>query len=124
AVPNPMPAPGEFHVQDGLLDLEPHRFSLLQADVDGAGLKLMNFARSLARLVPEEDRVDPVTRQEKEAGVPSLRTAGLMLVQGGRAAMLQARFAASKAKNDLAEQAFAGANAAPELWAEDLLRGF
>lgn len=126
AVSSPVPAPGGFRVSAGLLELDPRRFALLQADVDGAGLKLMNFARSLHRLAPEEERVDPVTRFERELGAPSLRTAGLTLVQRDRGAMLQDRFATNKAKNDLADVAFQGKpNAAPpELWAEDLVRGF
>ncbi|MFO0887940.1 MAG: hypothetical protein U0790_02215 [Isosphaeraceae bacterium] len=118
AVSPPALKPNEFRVVDRLLDLDPSRFALLQADVDGAGLKLMGFARSLRRLVPEEDRVDPTTRFEKELGVPSLRTTGLMLVHRGRGAMLEDRFATNWEKNYLAEQ-----GAQPELWAEDLVRG-
>ena len=30
-------------IKDGMLDLDPARYQLLQLDVDGAGLKLMNF---------------------------------------------------------------------------------
>ena len=69
------------HLKDGLLDLEPAGFSLLQFDVDGAGLKVMNFARSLSGAATPRRRVDPVTRHEDELGAPALRTAGLMLVQ-------------------------------------------
>jgi hypothetical protein len=126
AVSNPFVAPGGFRVLAGLLDLDPHRFAMLQADVDGAGLKLMSFARSLQRLRPDEERVEPVTRFEKELGTPSLRTAGLVLVQRGRGAMLQDRFTTNKTKDDLAKAVFEGQpNAAPpQLWAEDLVRGF
>lgn len=85
AISNPKLKSGEYRVADGLLDLDPKRFALLQADVDGAGLKLMGFARSLRRFVEDsEERADPTTRFEKEAGAPALRTAGLMLVQRER----------------------------------------
>ena len=39
----------------------PARYQLLQFDVDGAGLKVMNFARSLRHRFDVEARVDPVT---------------------------------------------------------------
>ena len=78
AVPD---AAAEMPSKDGLLDLDPARYRLLQFDVDGAGLKVMNFARSLGRRFDVEARVDPVTRHEDELGAPALRTAGLMLVQ-------------------------------------------
>src|SRR5207302_1102562 len=68
-------------IKDGLLELSPARFRVLQLDVDGAGLKAMNFARSLHRRFDADARVDPVTRQEDEIGASALRTAGLMLVQ-------------------------------------------
>jgi len=125
-VPSPHPPADAFRVRDGLLDLDPSRFTVLQTDVDGAGLKLMGFARTLARLSPEDQRPDPVTRFEKEAGVPSLRTPGLLLAQSGRGGMLQDRFGANKTKNDRAEliaEGLAGATAL-QLWAEDLVRGF
>ena len=125
AVSNPILPPGGVQFVDGLVDLDPHRFTLLQPDVDGAALKLLAFARSLRRLGPDEERVDPVSRFEKELGVPALRTAGLVLVQRSRGAMLQDRFTTNLTKNGLVEQAFQGAGAAPlELWAEDLVRGF
>lgn len=126
AVPNPTPGADELRVEDGLLLLDPERFALLQMDVDGAGLKLMNFARSLARVEPTERRVDSVTRREFEPGAPALTTAGLMLVHRQRGASLAARFAGNKLKNTAAEQVAQGAPGAvpPDLWAEDLVRGF
>ena len=41
AVPD---AAAEMKLKDGLLDLAPARYRLLQLDVDGAGLKVINFA--------------------------------------------------------------------------------
>ena len=59
AVSNPS---ADFRVKDRLLDLDPAQFQLLQFDVDGAGLKVMNFARSLWRRLDASARVDPVTK--------------------------------------------------------------
>jgi hypothetical protein len=114
----------QFPLKDGLLDLDPSRFALLQVDVDGAGLKLMNFARSLGRRTEIAARVDPVTRQEAEMGAPSLRTAGLMLVQKQRAAWLTARFLAHKQKNATLENQMGGTPGVVPLHAEDLVRGY
>ena len=118
--------PLKIRVTDGLVEITPQRFDLLQADVDGAGLKLMNFVRTLARLRPDDQRIDPVTRFEKDLGAPALRTAGLMLVQRERSAMLKGRFAANTVKNTAADKVFQNQSGAkpPDLWAEDLVRGF
>jgi hypothetical protein len=126
ALSNPALASDELRVPGRLLELDPKQFDLLNVDVDGAGLKLMNFGRSLWRMEPDDARVDAVTRFEKEVGAPSLRNAGLMLVHRDRASMLAGRFAASKTKDDAAADVFAGVPGAlgPELWAEDVLRGF
>ena len=70
AVPD---AAAEMTLKDGLLDLDPARYRLLQLDVDGAGLKVINFARSLARRFDAEARVDPVTRHEDELGAPAMQ---------------------------------------------------
>lgn len=115
-----------LRLKDGLLELERSSFTVLQTDVDGAGLKLMSFARTLARLRPEEQRVDPVTRFEKEIGAPSLRTPGLLLAQTARGDMLQDRFGSNKDKNERAEKIAKGlvSSNALQFWAEDLVRGF
>jgi hypothetical protein len=128
-----------YPIKGRLLDLDPARFSLLQADVDGAGLKLMNFARTVLRRERAGSTVDPVTRQQEQAGAPSLRTAGLMLVQRQRGTWLSARFQANKLGNAALERqmgvASTGASSssssssssgpgALNLYAEDLLRGY
>src|SRR5207245_2900332 len=89
----------DMPVIDGLLNLSPTRFRLLQFDADGAGLKLMNFARSIGRRFDVNRRVDPITRYEEGMGAPSLRSAGLMLVQRGRARWLASRFDSNKDRN-------------------------
>jgi hypothetical protein len=121
-----LPRPGaDYQVVDGLLDLNPKLFDLLQSDVDGAGLKVMNFARTLRLMTPADKQVDPVTKQERETGAPSLRNAGLMLVHINRGAMLKNSLARQKQFNTAAETIQGGGAAAPPiLFAEDLVRGY
>jgi len=113
-----------YQIKDGLLDLDPARFSLIQLDVDGAGLKVMNFARSLWRRGPDESRVDHVTRHEDHLGAPALRTAGLVLVHHDRWAPLKSRFDDNKTGNANLEGQFQGGGSAVQLHAEDLVRGY
>ncbi|MDK2744428.1 MAG: hypothetical protein NDI90_16120 [Nitrospira sp. BO4] len=122
AVPDPS---ADNLLADGLLDLQPTRYGLLQVDVDGAGLKAMNLARSLGRRVDDiESRVDPTTRYEDEIGTPSLRTAGLMLVQKERAGTLKKRFDENKIRNAQLESQLSGGAATVKLHAQDLVRGY
>jgi hypothetical protein len=107
---------GDFRIRQGLLDLKPTAFQLLQSDVDAAGLKLSNFARTLARVQQTGvNQVDPVTKKEREAGAPALRNAGLMLVHSDRASML---------KNNFTRQLGFDNAKPPVMHAEDLLRGY
>lgn len=111
-------------VREGLLDLysDPNRYAVLQADVDGAGLKLMNFARTLGGYEKDPDGTrDPVSQQEQRRGAPALRTAGMMLAQNRRAHALKTRFEATKEQN---KNAAPSSPVAIELWAEDLVRGY
>lgn len=115
-----------LRINQGLLDIytRPDRFAMLQADVDSAVLKLMNFARTLGKYDVQqgEDSAilkDDVTRQEKQLGAPSLRTAGISLVRKERANALKARFNANK--QQLAD---AQSPQGMSLWAEDLVRGY
>src|SRR6266545_503363 len=124
-VPRTAAGTGDYHVVNGLLDLNPKRFALLQSDVDGAGLKVMNFARTLGLLTDRPDKkIDPVTKQEREAGAPSLRNAGLMLVHRKRASMLKNTFTRQKKFDDAAKAVQGGAGKPPELFAEDVVRGY
>ncbi len=117
-------AAAQMPIKDGLLDVDPTRFQLLQFDIDGAGLKVMNFARSLRRRFDVDARVDPVTRHEDEIGAPALRTAGLMLVQRLRGPILAQRFDVNKDRNTKLEGQFAGALNTVSLHAEDVVRGY
>jgi hypothetical protein len=121
AVPDPAAGPP---LADGLLDTAVG-FGLVQLDIDGAGLKAMNFARSLMRRSDDvASRVDPVTRQEDEVGAASLRTAGLMLVQRARGQGLKNRFDGNKARNAQLEAQLGGAPGSVSLHAQDLVRGW
>jgi len=119
ALPRVAPEPGDFRASEGLLDLDPERFRLVQTDVDGAGLKLIGFARSLARARPPEQRVDPTTRFEREVGAPALRSAGLMLVHRRRGVMLEGTLERNRDRNAAIE-----AGTPLELAAEDVVRGY
>ena len=114
-----------YPLKSRLLDLDPANFALLQADVDGAGLKLMNFARTLFRRQFQGLTVDPVTRAQDRVGAPALRTAGLMLTQRRRGEYLTERFQTNIQRNTALEGQMAGApGASVDLHAEDLLRGY
>lgn len=120
AIPRTTSRAGDYKIVNGLLDLDPKLFNLLQTDVDGAGIKVMNFARSLVIMRDEKDQqADPVNKHEREAGAPSLRNSGLMLVHNGRADMLKNAFDRQKQFNDKT-----ATNQVVELSAEDLVRGF
>ncbi len=128
AVPRPAPKPGDFRVADGLLDLDPNTFRFVQTDVDGAGLKVTNFARSLLTMRGEPDhQTDPVTKQKRELGAPALRNAGLVLVHTQRADMLKNAIARQAQFNAAAEKIRQGVPnppPPPALHAEDLVRGY
>jgi hypothetical protein len=110
AVPDPAPP-------IGLLPLPAPMFSLCQVDVDGAVLKLLNEAASLARAAadPAQQPVDAADT----AGLASLRASGLSLVQAGRAAALQTAFGHTLTHDTAVE---AGADAV--LFEDDLVRGY
>jgi hypothetical protein len=130
-LPRTAPGQGDYRATGGLLVLDPDLFQLVQVDGDGAGLKVMNFARTLAQMKskPTQQR-DPVTQHEHEDGAPALRNAGLMLVHTDRGAMLENSFDRQKSYNDVAEQIQGGAALTQtllkklEMFAEDLVRGY
>jgi hypothetical protein len=125
-VPRVTPGAGDYTASDGLLVLSPNRFRLIQIDGDGAGLKVMNFARTLSRMDGQKEKqVDPVTKTEYEEGAPALRNAGMMLVHTDRGAMLKNSFDRQKTQNDLVQQLHGGATVTPpQLFAEDVVRGY
>jgi hypothetical protein len=103
-------------ISDGLLVIDNERLRLIQMDVDGAGIKLRNMARNLLRSVTSASI-------QKEApdrsGAPTLRTAGLQLVEVDRHLDLHKAFERSGEMNDALS-----AGDPIELYAEDLVRGY
>ena len=129
AVSKTAPGTDDLRVVDGLLQLSPEQFAILQADVDATGLKLMNFARTLWKMLDAVHlQSDAVTKHEKEAGAPALRNAGLMLVHRRRANMLKGTFVASLQKETALANVLQGPPnpqaVPPELFAEDIVRGW
>ena len=120
-LPRPNPGSGDYRVAGGLLDFSTGQFQLIQVDPDGAMLKVMNFARTLYPMKPLVNKpltdvaFDPVSKQERQLGAPAIRNAGLMLVHHQRSAMLQNSLKRQKDFNDVGE---------PDLYAEDLVRGY
>jgi hypothetical protein len=101
---------------DGQLKLDdPAAYDVLQVDVDGAALKAMNFASNLLRSLSSRHRTADTP---DTMSVPALRSAGLALVQIGRASQLVHALARSSANN-----VAVGANNVT-LFAEDVTRGF
>ena len=100
-------------VVDGFLRLD-DRFRLLQVDVDGAGLKLKNFSRSVTTMAGADKGAE-----QPRAGAPALRSAGLMLVETERGGSLERALDRSGALNDTET-----AKANIDLFEEDLIRGY
>ncbi|MEN0037443.1 MAG: hypothetical protein AAGC78_10250 [Cellvibrio sp.] len=127
STPNPGLNPEQaIRIHQGLLDIYSHSdsYAVVQADIDSAALKLMNFARSLGTY-DAQAKVDPaillddVSRHEKRAGAPSLRTAGISLVRKDRGDLLKQRFAVNKQHLSDAQT-----QQGIQFWAEDLVRGY
>jgi len=69
------------------LKLMDEDFSLVQMDVDGAGMKLKNLRESLKQDVPveyDDESFAPEDKVKPEAGLPSLRSSGVMLAERRR----------------------------------------
>jgi hypothetical protein len=114
AVPDPLgPAGG---VPTGLAPLPESAFSLHQVDVDGALLKALNLAATVAR--PASPLGEKPLDQPDTAGLPALRTNGLGLAHSGRAADLQQDFTKAFEHNAIADL-----DTVTRLHAEDLVRG-
>lgn len=122
---------------DRYLNLSDANYSLLQMDVDGAGMKLKNLSESLSRELPDEfddedfedrDDEDPEAgeagrkrgRIEAEAGLPALRTGGVMLAERRRDLSLSALFRNASSMQSQIE----AAHTPPTLYAEDVIRGY
>ena len=101
-----------------VFDANPRLFDLVQVDVDGAALKLVNMASQMQSLAVDvvEDRAAFDTPEQ--TGLPSLRSAGIALVRPDRATSLATKLGEEKFRNatdDLGEVVHS---------AEHLLRGY
>ena len=103
-------------VPEGLVPLSAASFVVTQVDVDGAALK--TIATATTATTPPPAAGGPGLHQPDDAGLATLRTSGLSLVQTGRADALQAEFSRSGTVNG----AIAGGPV--QLFAEDLVRGY
>lgn len=100
----------------GFLQLPPDAFEALQLDLDGAALKLLGMASTLAGRVLNPER--PID-EDGRTGAPALRTGGIGIVAGERARQISEAFAQASALNSDLE-----AGAENELFAEELTRAF
>jgi hypothetical protein len=103
-------------VPEGLVPLSAASFVVNQVDVDGGALKAI--ATATTATTPPPAAGGAALHQPDDAGLTALRTAGLSLVQSGRADALQAEFSRSGTVNSAIEGGPA------TLFAEDLVRGY
>lgn len=110
---NSVPITGRY------LDLSDDLFSVIQTDIDGGGTKLTNSTQSMARALPRQYTDDSAEVPAEEAGLPSLRSAGLMLVERRR----DVTVSESIDRNSAMEADLVNNGSAPTLYAEDLIKG-
>ncbi|TAJ73240.1 MAG: hypothetical protein EPO51_06285 [Phenylobacterium sp.] len=112
----------ESHIAGSWLRLNPKAFDVVQMDVDGAGLKLRNFALSVWRTQDESTADESFGKEEMQphrTGAPTLRSGGLTLAQRQRDQAVKAMF---KGATKLQTQHVAEERIT--LFAEDLVRGY
>jgi len=114
-IPLFIPAPRNENA-GGLWQLPPQDFTLEQVDVDGAAIKALNMASSIARRADQPSR--PIDAPDKE-GVASLRTSGIALIRSGHAEKIHNDFNLARQNNAALES-----NQSVTLRAEDLTRGY
>src|SRR5262245_3873675 len=105
-----------FRFHHGLLRLSEEFFDLYQVDVDGAAMKLVDFASTLGHLL------DPKRRSHatpSEAGAPALRTGGFAISRTRRGQQLLDDLVLNRSKNDDLEK-----DLDVEFDLEDLVRGY
>lgn len=128
--PNPI-EDDKFEIVGGLLNLrllrdddplgQTPQFSLLQVDLDGAGLKLLNALDAI--VANSGDSAQPLDRAN--AGAPTLRTSGLSLVRAKFAQGVdEAIQRAAELETQLGDGVEVDDGSAVMLWAEDLVRGY
>ncbi|TRW14457.1 hypothetical protein [Glacieibacterium frigidum] len=114
-----MARPRTNTVVDGWLRAGSDSFTLVQLDVDGAGLSIKNFATQLPRI--REERFDDEGGHDRvdTTGTPRLRTAGIQFAQVRRDRAIRGLFASAGGLDDKLN-----AGGTVELFAEDLIKGW
>jgi hypothetical protein len=95
----------------GMLDLANERFVLTDMDVDGSGMKVVDFAGTLWRLADHAASGDP-----DGVSLPVLRNAGITVARRERALGVAERIAAASKRE--------ASSATPDLFADDVTRGY
>jgi hypothetical protein len=104
-------------MRDGWLLCDHDRMQAYQVDVDGAALKMVEFAAHVAHLTTAELR-GPATPMQ--AALPSLRTGGWTVAQRDRASAVYEKFVEAAKQNGNLDSAPSTAT----LYAEQLIRGW
>lgn len=99
----------------GMLQLGRERHVVTDLDVDGSGLKVFDFAKTVTELQQQASSMDPDGQS-----MPALRNGGLTVARRDRAAGVADRVAAVSMRED---DTVNNGNPA-ELWADDLTRGY
>jgi len=108
-------------ITEGFLQLETDEYRLVQMDVDGGGMKLKNTVESVrTRITADFDDEEPGAPGAPGAGLPSLRTQGLMLTERRRDLGLGGLLA----RADEMQSQLEGSGSPPTLYAEDVVRGY
>ncbi|PEP92382.1 hypothetical protein CN582_24875 [Bacillus wiedmannii] len=108
----------ETKIENGVLKLDDtDTFAVMQVDVDGIGIKLLDFINNLVDLKSNKELLSEDS--PTSYALPNMRSAGLSLVQSKRNEQLTQSL---KNSSDLNENLESGANL--ELFAEDLIRGY
>ena len=105
-------------IKNGLFDLSTPFFGLMQVDVDGSALKLIDFAWNLSRMI-----YMGVTSMDtpSKAGLPALRTGGLSVFRTGRDSAVYKRMTHAAEMNVSLQS---GSDTVIPLYADDLIRGY
>lgn len=102
---------------DGMLKLDdPERFTLFSADIDGAALKVADFAQAMLAILTSAN--SPYTKPD-QAALPALRSGGFTVTRKDRAVKVQEHLQTSEANNAALDSGID-----PVLFAEDLTRGY
>ncbi|MCA1557416.1 MAG: hypothetical protein LC731_02620, partial [Acidobacteria bacterium] len=102
-------------------------FDLVQVDADGAALKALHFAGNMRRLNELDVNNQAALNTPEDAGLPSLRSAGIAVTRIGRAYNLAQTFKDLDGRNNFAEDKTPPTEFHGEkihLFADDLVRGY